>query len=76
MVQSTSYGKAVMLGKDPDRQREIDQVLTIIRNCARASIPAAHVSSLQSSAFGLRELADGQGDIREIAEGRGLKAEG
>ncbi len=41
MVQSTSYGKAVMLGKDPDRQREIDQVLTIIRNCARAGIPAA-----------------------------------
>jgi hypothetical protein len=35
MVQSTSYGKAVMLAKDPDRQREIDQVLTIIRNCAR-----------------------------------------
>ena len=40
MVQSTSYGKAVMLGKDPDRQREIDHVHTIIRNCARAGIPA------------------------------------
>ncbi len=40
MVQSTSYGKAVMLGRDPDRQREIDQVHTIIRNCARAGIPA------------------------------------
>lgn len=33
-------GKAIMLGKDPERQREIELVQTIIRNCARAGIPA------------------------------------
>ena len=33
-------GKAIMLGKDPDRQREIEFAQTIIRNCARAGIPA------------------------------------
>jgi mannonate dehydratase len=33
-------GKAIMLGKDPERQREIEFVQTIIRNCARAGIPA------------------------------------
>lgn len=33
-------GKAIMLGKDPDRQREIEFVQAIIRNCARAGIPA------------------------------------
>jgi mannonate dehydratase len=33
-------GKAIMLGKDPDRQREIEFAQAIIRNCARAGIPA------------------------------------
>jgi mannonate dehydratase len=33
-------GKAIMLGKDPERQREIEFVQSIIRNCARAGIPA------------------------------------
>ena len=33
-------GKAIMLGKDPDRQREIEFAQTIVRNCARAGIPA------------------------------------
>lgn len=33
-------GKAIMLGKDPERQREIAFVQTIIGNCARAGIPA------------------------------------
>jgi mannonate dehydratase len=36
-----SMRKAIMLGKEPDRQQEIDQICTIIRNCARAGIPAA-----------------------------------
>lgn len=34
-------GKAIMLGKDPERQREIEFVQTIIRNCARATGRAA-----------------------------------
>jgi mannonate dehydratase len=33
-------GKAIMLGKDPERQREIEFVQTIIGNCAKAGIPA------------------------------------
>jgi mannonate dehydratase len=33
--------KAIMLGREPDRQREIDEVCEIIRSCARAGIPAA-----------------------------------
>lgn len=33
-------GKANTLGKDPERQREIEFVQTIIVNCARAGIPA------------------------------------
>ncbi len=33
--------KAIMLGREPDRQREIDEVCEILRNCARAGIPAA-----------------------------------
>jgi mannonate dehydratase len=33
--------KAIMLGREPDRQREIDEVCEIIRNCASAGIPAA-----------------------------------
>jgi mannonate dehydratase len=33
-------GKAIMRGKDPERQREIEFVQAIIRNCARAGIPA------------------------------------
>ncbi len=33
--------KAIMLGREPDRQREIDEVCEIVRSCARAGIPAA-----------------------------------
>jgi mannonate dehydratase len=36
-----STQKGIMLGKEPDRQREIDQVCAIIAACARAGIPAA-----------------------------------
>ena len=32
--------KGIMLGRDPERQQEIDEVHAIIRNCARAGIPA------------------------------------
>lgn len=32
--------KAIMLGQDPDRQREMDDVHEIIRHCAAAGIPA------------------------------------
>ena len=38
---SPTLGKAIMLGKDPERQQEIDAVCAIIRNCAAAGIPAA-----------------------------------
>ena len=34
-------GKGIMLAREPDRQREIDQVCEIIRACARVGIPAA-----------------------------------
>lgn len=37
---AATRGKGIMLGMDPERQREIDQVHTIIRNCARVGIPA------------------------------------
>jgi mannonate dehydratase len=33
--------KAIMLGREPDRQRELDEVCEIIRNCAAVGIPAA-----------------------------------
>ena len=36
-----SARKGIMLGREPDRQREIDQVCAIIRACARVGIPAA-----------------------------------
>ena len=36
----TTGRKGIMLGKEPERQQEIDQVLQIIRNCARVGIPA------------------------------------
>jgi len=36
----SSARKAIMLGREPDRQREIDEVSEIIRNCAAAGIPA------------------------------------
>jgi len=36
-----SSRKGIMLGKQPDRQREIDQVIAIIRACAEVGIPAA-----------------------------------
>jgi mannonate dehydratase len=32
--------KGIMLGQEPERQREIDEVHAIIRNCARTGIPA------------------------------------
>jgi mannonate dehydratase len=32
---------AILLAKDPERDREIDQVCRMIENCARAGIPAA-----------------------------------
>ena len=32
--------KAIMLGQDPERQKEIDEAIAIIRNCAAAGIPA------------------------------------
>ena len=42
LVQQTpaTGRKGIMLGKDPERQQEIDQVLQIIRTCARVGIPA------------------------------------
>jgi len=39
--RAAGAGKGIMLGKEPERQREIDQVCEIIRACARAGIPAA-----------------------------------
>jgi mannonate dehydratase len=33
-------GKAVMTGREPERQREIDEACEIIRSCAAAGIPA------------------------------------
>lgn len=32
---------AIMLGKSPDRDREIDKICGMVRDCARAGIPAA-----------------------------------
>jgi mannonate dehydratase len=32
--------KAIMLGREPERQREIDEACEIVRNCAAAGIPA------------------------------------
>jgi mannonate dehydratase len=56
-------GKAIMLGKDPDRQREIEFVQTIIRNCARAGIPAIKYNL---SLIGVLRTADtpGRGGTR------------
>lgn len=31
----------ILLGKDPERDREIDNICQIVRNCARAGIPSA-----------------------------------
>ena len=39
--RAPTHGKAIMLGKDPERQQEIDAVCSIIRNCAAVGIPAA-----------------------------------
>lgn len=39
--RATTHGKAIMLGKEPERQQEIDAVCAIIRNCAVVGIPAA-----------------------------------
>ncbi len=38
--------KAIMLGQEPERQQEIDEVCEIIKNCANASIPAVGVQTL------------------------------
>ena len=56
-------GKAIMLGKDPERQREIEFVQTIIRNCARAGIPAIKYNL---SLIGVLRTADtpGRGGTR------------
>jgi mannonate dehydratase len=40
-TRAATHGKAIMLGKDPERQQEIDAVCAIIRNCAAVGIPAA-----------------------------------
>jgi mannonate dehydratase len=39
--RAAGVGKGIMLGKEPERQQEIDQVCEIIRACARVGIPAA-----------------------------------
>ena len=39
--RTSTSGNAIMLGKDPERQQEIDAVCAIIRNCAKVGIPAA-----------------------------------
>jgi mannonate dehydratase len=43
-LSSSPIGRAenpsIMLGKDPERDRAIDQICTMIRNCAEAGIPA------------------------------------
>ena len=62
---TAGLGKAVMLGKDPDRQREIEFVQTIIRNCARAGIPAIKYNM---NLLGVLRTADtpGRGGTRYI----------
>jgi mannonate dehydratase len=35
-----THWPAIMLGKSPDRDREIEKVQTLIRNCAKAGIPS------------------------------------
>ncbi len=39
--RAAGAGKGIMLGQEPERQQEIDQVCEIIRACARVGIPAA-----------------------------------
>jgi mannonate dehydratase len=36
----TASRPAILLGQSPDRDRDIEQIQTVIRNCARAGIPA------------------------------------
>jgi mannonate dehydratase len=36
----TAKRRAIMLGQEPDRQQEIDEVCELIKNCAAAGIPA------------------------------------
>ncbi len=38
---SRAENKHIMLGKSPERDREIDNICQMIRNCAKAGIPAA-----------------------------------
>src|SRR5918999_3748422 len=38
---SRSENPAILLGKDPDRDRQIDDIRQMIRNISRAGIPAA-----------------------------------
>jgi mannonate dehydratase len=39
-IDRNERDKAVMLAKEPDRQRDLDQACEIIKNCAAAGIPA------------------------------------
>jgi mannonate dehydratase len=39
-IDKNKKDKAIMLGKEPDRQRDLDLVCEIIKNCAAAGIPA------------------------------------
>jgi mannonate dehydratase len=39
--RATGTGKGIMLGREPERQQEIDQACEIIRACAQVGIPAA-----------------------------------
>ncbi len=38
---SRSENPAILLARDPDRNRQLDDICQMIRNCARAGIPAA-----------------------------------
>ncbi len=38
---SRAENPAILLGQDPDRDRQIEDICQMIRNCARAGIPAA-----------------------------------
>ena len=79
-------GKAIMLGKDPERQREIEFVQTIIRNCARAGIPAvkynmnligvlrtADTPGRGGTRFSTWRLAEAKEEPPLTAAGRGLR---
>lgn len=54
----TSPRKGVMLGREPDRQREIDAVCAIIRACAEVGIPAVKYNL---NLLGVLRTADTEG---------------